>query len=426
MACSRRACPLQLIDRMNALHSSTDPAATGDDATLVPARLAGVPMTEPADEAQGVVAAANTVLATLTNWLRVVTRYGSLIILLAFMTAVPGLQILTFGYLLEVSGRLARGEKLAASLPWLAYANRLTLAFIAGVLVTLPVHLLYHWSSVADLVDPGSDKAASLRFGGDLAAVTAFIYLTWAWLRGGRLTAYLWPAPGRFFQQIWRPQTWLTARDQAWELTLRLHVPQLFWLGLLGLLGTFLWIVVPAVLIITAIRQGEGGGAGVLGIVAFLLMGVGLTYLPVLQTRLAKSGRLRSMFQIRSARNDFRQAPWAITIAMLALYLLAVPLYLLKIETLPPEVQWLPCLLFIALALPSRIGLGFALRRSGRLPIKPGLTGVFQRATARLAQPVIVGTYLLAIFVSQFFDASGLDTWLHQHAILIPAPLIGR
>lgn len=42
----------------------------------------------------------------------------------------------------------------------------------------------------------------------------------------------------------------------------------------------------------------------------------------------------------------------------------------------------------------------------------------------RLIMPLVVGVYLLFVYVSQYISWDGLLTWVQQHAILIPVPFL--
>ncbi len=349
-------------------------------------------------------------------------RAASLVLLLALLTAVPAFQLISFGYMLEASGRLARGRSLAESLPWFRQAGRLALALLMLVLFSLPVHLLTHWAQVAQAIDPHSGDVGLMRGGAVFAAVLATGHLSWAWIRGGRLRNYLWPAPLQFLREIWRPRTWIDAKQRLWQLWVSLEIPRLFWLGLRCTLATLVYILPPAVLIMTVVREGKGGGAGLVGFLAVAMMGVVLLYIPLLQARFAAENRIRAMFEWRAARGSFRHAPLVLTLGIALTYLLAVPLYLLKIEATPQETLWLPCLFFVVLMLPARIAMGLAMRRARRVALPHGFWAGCARWGGRLMLPGVVAFYLAVLYLSQYIYWDGLQTWVEQHAILAPVP----
>ncbi|MFG0262520.1 MAG: DUF4013 domain-containing protein, partial [Novipirellula sp. JB048] len=103
----------------------------------------------------------------------------SLIVLLAIFTSIPLIQLIAFGYLLDVAGRLAGGSKLSESLPNRERAGKVGLAALAIFLASLPTQLLIHWESVAQLIDPGSEQAATMRFWAMTLCYLAIGYLVW-------------------------------------------------------------------------------------------------------------------------------------------------------------------------------------------------------------------------------------------------------
>lgn len=365
-------------------------------------------------------------LAVCTAIVRNVFDYLWLVTILAVMTALPVIQLIAFGYLLDVAGRLASGAKLRDTLDWLRPAGRLGLAIVAIATFAAPIHLLTHWARAADLVSPGTPQAEAIR---RLSVVLVFIavpYLGWAWVRGGRLGDYLWPRPIEFLKRGWRPTTWLYASDRLWDFIVSWHFPKRFWLGVRGAFATLVWLL-PAIVIIAANREGQTGLAGLVGGLAFLAMGVSLLYLPMLQANFAAENRIKAMFQWKRIRQDFRRAPWAWLAAMvLSLVVLPIPLYLLKIEPPPPELVWLPTWFFIFLMLPARIACGLALRRARSKPEPTGKWAIVSRWTVRLAMPAVVGTYLLFVYLSQYVSWDGLQTWVQQHAVLVPVPFVGK
>ncbi|TWU56909.1 hypothetical protein Poly51_28270 [Rubripirellula tenax] len=350
---------------------------------------------------------------------------ASLIVLLAILTAIPLLQLIAFGYLLSVSGGLASGAKFRDALPKLSEAGQIGMTLLAVLIAALPTQLLTHWESVASLIQPGSNQAAMIRVAAIAASLFATGYLLWAWVRGGKLRHYLWPEPKRFVKQAWRPSTWTSMPDRLWDFTVSLNLPTYFWLGLRGALGTLVWLI-PAMIIIAAFRNGETGLAGLVGFVSLVLLGIALMYLPMLQAHFAAENRIGALFEVRRIRSDFRRAPWAWLAAMVCgLVILPIPLYLLKIEATPREVVWLPCLIFVAFILPARIAEGLALRRARSRPEPVGRWATISRRTVRVLLVPVVAVYLLFVYVSQYTSWDGLQTWVQQHAILIPVPFLG-
>ena len=362
-------------------------------------------------------------------WLGWIVRHTfellSLVTLLAVMTAIPVIQLISFGYLLNVAGRLASGRKLFEALQWRAAAGKIGLALVAILLLSVPIRLLTHWATVAEVIAPGTQKAELLRVGAVLLTLAVMAHLSWAWARGGRLRHYLWPSPRLWFASVWRPSTWLAAADRLIAMVRSLEIPRLFWLGLRGAVGTLIWLS-PTIAIIAVTRNGQTGIAGLVGGIAFICLGVVLLYLPMLQANFAAENRLRAMFALRKIRGDFRRAPWAWLGAMfLTLVLLPIPLYLLKIEPPPSELMWLPTWFFIVLMLPARVASGLALRRARSKPEPVGVWAGFSRWTVRLLTPAVVGVYLLFVYLSQYVSWDGLQTWVQQHAVLVPVPFVG-
>lgn len=349
-----------------------------------------------------------------------------LVTVLALMTAVPLVQLIAFGYLLDIAGRLTNGRGIRDSLDWLRPAGQLGKAIMATLLVALPISLLGHWASVADIVSPGSEQATILRRLASGLVVVGTLHLGWAWARGGRVWHYFWPQPLLFLKRAWRPSTWAAAADRLGIWLASWHFGRRFWLGVRGAAATLIWLL-PATVIIAANRHGQTGLAGLVGALALLALGVALTYLPMLQANFAAEDRFGAMFEVRRIRQDFRHAPWAwVGAMMLALVLLPIPLYLLKIEPPPRELVWLPTWLFIAFMMPARIACGLALRRARNRPARVGWVAGFWRWSARAAIVPIVAVYLLFVYLSQYTSWDGLQTWVQQHAVLVPVPFVAK
>ena len=359
-----------------------------------------------------------------------------LLVLLAFVTAVPIIQLMTLGYFFLVAGRLASGETVARSVAGLNRAGQIGGILTALGIASLPTQLLAHWESVATIIQPGSEAATTMRGFAITFSLLATVYLWWAWARGGEWRHYLWPEPIRFFREAWRPSLWSNVSDRLWRFVSAMQLPNLFWLGLRGATATLVWLI-PAMVIMIVTREGERAVAGLLGGVCFVILGYFLLTLPMLQAHFGAENQISAMFDFKRVRRDVHFAPWSYATSLLiALVLMPIPLYLLKIEATPEEIVWLPCLVFVTFMLPARIATGLALRRGRRLrqvmeirnegQFEKGVWPTASRWVVRfLVAPAIAAIYLFVLFGSQFTSWDGVDTWVRQHALLVPVPFVG-
>src|SRR5262249_23985745 len=140
------------------------------------------------------------------------------------------------------------------------------------------------------------------------------------------------------------------------------------------------------------------------------------------QTRFAAENRFKALFEVGGARQWFRKGPWVFVISLLLSLALALPLYLLKVEIIPRDAAWLPSLLFVTFALPSRFITGYACGRAAR---RERPRNWFSRQLARLAMLPIVGAYVGIVYFTQYTSWYGIGSLLEQHAFLLPVPFLG-
>jgi hypothetical protein len=408
---------------MSSIVDEVDAAAAGPAPLLAELESSAPrePMGEPA--APELPAAVARWWVRLGRWLFVrPVELASLVVVLAVFAAIPFLQLAVLGYFIEASGRLARGGRWRDALPQLPTLSRLGLALIAVFLAALPARVLAYYAYAGDLIEAGNPRSVGFRVAAVFAVLAAIVWLAWAWARGGRLRDYVWPAPRQFFRTAWRPRTWLAAEGRWWSGLVSLRIPQRMWLGLRCVVGALIWLSIPALLLIGAMRNGTTGLAGLVGAVGLLVLFFVLLYLPMLQAEFARTERLRSMFALRTVRGYFRRAPLAYWLGLAATLLAAVPLYLLKIEATPAEAAWLPSLFFVALMLPAHLVTGWAVNRGVRQPEPRGFWRGLLRWTMRLLSPPLVLFYILVLYAAQFTAWEGLAVWLQQHAFLLPVP----
>lgn len=337
---------------------------------------------------------------------------------LAVLAAIPVVQFLSLGYLLEASGRIARSGRLRDGFLGVRQAARVGSMVLGIWLMLLPLRLLADLAESAALIDPGGPVAAAWRFVLLVLTCLMFLHLVVAIGRGGRLRHFLWP----FTNPIWlvrrlaRGGWYAEGRDAVWDFAVSLRLPYYFWLGLRGFAGGLLWLFVPVTLI-AASRHNPG--LAVLWLPLFFLI---LHAVLFLQTRFATENRFRAFFEIGPICEWYLRAPWAFAVALTATLLFAVPLYLLKIEAIPREAEWLPGLLFISFIFPARLLTGWACGRARR---RPRRCHAFFCLTAPLLMTPAVAFYMLIVFFSQYTAWKGIASLYEQHAFLLPVPLIG-
>jgi hypothetical protein len=338
---------------------------------------------------------------------------AALIVGLSLLATYPLAQLLSLGYLLEASGRVARTGRLQDGFIGFRKAARLGSIVLGVWVVMLPLQFASTMAAAARLIEPGcpADRGWSMAL--VVLSVLAVMHVIGACWRGGRVRHFLWPRPIVTIRRLARATAWGEARDATWAFLIGLRLPYYFWLGLRGFMGGLAWLLVP----ITLLAAGQKmPAAGFLG--GLLLMWV-LLYLPFVQTRFAAENRFRAIFEVRGARRLFRRAPLMFWLSLVCTLSFALPLYLLKIEMVPREAAWLPSLLFVTFIYPARLltgwSCGLAARRTRN---RHWLT----RQLARLAMVPVVALYVFIVFFTQYTSWHGVASLYEQHAFLVPVP----
>jgi hypothetical protein len=340
---------------------------------------------------------------------------------LAILAAIPIVQFLSLGYLLECSGRIARTGSFRSGFIGIRLAARLGGIVFASWLLLIPVRLAADYAHSASIIDPGGPMAQRWRIGlGFLIGLTAFHILT-AIANGGKFRHFLSPfniifvlkklAAGGFYRK---------SRDAVWDTLISLRLPYYFKLGFKGFITAMAWLVVPVSLI--AISRATFTGSILIGFIGAFLLGLVVMYLPFLQARLGETGRLGAAFELRAVRRDYQKAPWLFAFAFVTTLLFALPLYLLKIEVVPAEAAWLPSLVFIVFMVPSRLLVGWALARANR---REDARHWFFRWTGRVPFLPVAAVYVLFVFFAQYTSWNGIGSLYEQHAFSLPVPFFG-
>ncbi|OWK35075.1 hypothetical protein FRUB_09917 [Fimbriiglobus ruber] len=348
---------------------------------------------------------------------------AALLVALAVLAALPVLQFLSLGYLLESAARVARSGRLRDGFFGMRTAARLGGIVLGSWLLLLPVRYVADVAHTARIIDPTGRAADGWRTGLLVLIGITAVHIATVCARGGKLRYFLWP-----FNSVWvvlrvaRGGFYAESRDAVWDFVTSLRLPYYFWLGFRGFIGAVSWLLIPISMIAAGRAQAHVPIAGTVAFFGACLLALVLLYLPFLQTRIAVTNRLSAVWNVLEVRREFRRAPYAFAFAFVATLLFALPLYLLKIQIVPREAAWLPSLVFIAFIFPARLWTGWAMSRAAR---RPAPRHWFFRWTARLPLLPAAAFYVLIVFFTQYTSWNGVWSLYEQHAFLVPVPFFG-
>lgn len=346
--------------------------------------------------------------------------FVALLVLVAACSVVPVLNFLSLGYLLHVSGTVARTGRFRDGFIGVRKAAVLGSIAAGTWIVVWPARLVSKMWKDAELISPGSGVARAWHAGLVVVIAITLVHLFWSCVRGGKLRHFLWPQPLRFMRWLRTGQKFEGVQSRITDYVVGLHLPTYFWLGLRGFVGALAWLIVPVGILLAATRLPVGGSVLLSLLGGGLLLAVAI-HLPFLQARFAESGRFGAMFELREVRRLFLRAPLAFWFSLLITLLFAVPLYLLKIELTPKELAWLPSLLFVVFIFPARVLTGWAMSRATR---REEPRHWFARWAARLGIVPVAVFYTLVVYFTPYLSWNGTWSLLEQHAFLVPAPLM--
>jgi hypothetical protein len=339
----------------------------------------------------------------------------TLIVALAVLAAIPVLQFLSLGYLLEAGGRIARTGRFRKGFIGVRKAARVSSIVLGTWLMLLPLRVVSSLEVSAQLIDPDGPVAQQWRLALVVLTLVMTVHIVVAWSRGGKLRHFLVPFtnPIWLVRRLWRGGYYAEARDAIWDFVVSLRLPYYFWLGVRGFAGAFAWLVLPITLLAL------GRVAGILGLVGGILLAFVLLNIPFLQMRFAAENRFGALFELGPVRHLFRRAPLAFAIALVITLLFALPLYLLKIEMIPREAAWLPSLVFIVFIFPARLLAGCAYARAESMSTPRHW---ILRWSARLVMVPVALFYVVIVFFTQYTAWTGVWSLYEQHAFLLPVP----
>jgi hypothetical protein len=362
-------------------------------------------------------AAASLIGGVLDNILGAIT----LIAALAALAVIPVLQFLSLGYLLEAGGRIARTGRIRDGFIGLRIAARAGTIIAGTWLMLLPLRFISSMATDAQLIDPGGSIAHGWKLALTLCTIAMVIHIAFAIACGGRLHNFFLPFinPVILGYRVWQGGYYARARDAVWDYVMSLRLPYYFWIGLRGFAGGFVWLVLPVTMLAL------GRIAPLVGFAGGACLVIVLLFLPFLQINQIARNRFITILDFPRVALLYSRAPIAFAVAFIAMLLLAIPLYLLKIELVPRELAWIPSVFFIISIFPARVLTGWAFARAERKIPRHVVLRIFAML---VGLPIMFATsifYVIILFFSQYTSWGGVWSLYQQHAFLLPVPFLG-
>ena len=346
-----------------------------------------------------------------------------LVLILAILAAIPGLNILTLGYLIDPQKRVAQTGQLRNGFPLMVLAPRLGVIVFFCILFLIPVRLqATRVSDAAVILGESHARVEQMAVHLRVLQTVVAAHLILAIARGG--------TPGCFLRPIknvrWFLRTAFSSHGRAemstgLEQVLQVVKPwQHFWAGFKAFTGAVLWLLIPAGLLVA--YSAPGRTAPLFGVASFLgviLMIPVTAWLPLLQVHQAVTGRFRAIFEIRTARRIIRNAPVVWMLTTILMYAMTFPLYLAKIRLLPADAMLVLTPFFIILTYPARILVARAYHR-GMAKEEPAWRSVHWGV--RLVMLPLLLAHAVFLFFTPAISELGKNAPLENQAFLGPVP----
>jgi len=357
---------------------------------------------------------------------RIAWQSVAIVLLISVVATIPILQFASLGYMLECAARVSRGQPWIHCFPGSKLAGKIMLVALCAFITWLPIWFLADLAYTAEIIEPGANSARFLRILARIAAAGWIAWVLWAVFRGGKIRHFIWPAPILAIKSLFSKQFWRDAENQLWQFANSLKLPKLLLLGWMASVGALIWLTFPASLIVVGLSSPDSGGAGLLGLLGAVLMTWVLLQLPLLQVKMARDYRFLSVLDVRESRRIFQAAPWSVCLATSFFFLLAIPLYLFRIEKPPSELWWIFSIFFVLFMFPAKLAIGWAVRRACDKQLKSEGRSFrlfwLWRYCAWVPQLAVALVYLGTLYIARFALWEGTASVYLQHAFLPPVP----
>jgi hypothetical protein len=343
----------------------------------------------------------------------------TLVLALAVVAAIPIVNFIALGYLLEVEGRVARSGRFRDAFPLLPLAPRVG-GMVLGIWIWLTPLRFIAWAAAdARLIAPGSPADIGWHVALRIAMVLITIHLCLSLARGGRLSCFFRPFKNLFWlRRQWKAGGyWDRAEQAVWDFLNQFRRSYYFWKGFKAWAGAALWLIIPTLLFAAAKKP--NGVAAIISIAGGVLLAIVFTWVPFLQARFSIDGRFAAFKELKTIREMYRRAPLCWALATIVTYALSLPLFLSTIVLPPQDALWLVTPIFIISIYPARVLTGWAYFQAAKRETRAWFSLRF--VTGLVLMPLVM-VYTFILFFTQFIGSSGKLVLFQHHALLLPRP----
>ena len=122
----------------------------------------------------------------VASWIDWAFGFAAVMVLVAVCSVVPGLNFLSLGYLLHVSGKVARTGRLRDGFIGVRKASVIGSVAAGAWVVMWPARIAEGFWRDAEIIAAGSRIAMLWKAGAIVLLVLTLIHIAWACQRGGR------------------------------------------------------------------------------------------------------------------------------------------------------------------------------------------------------------------------------------------------
>jgi hypothetical protein len=345
-----------------------------------------------------------------------------IVLTLAVLAAIPALNILALGYLIEPQRRVAVSGRLRDGFPLMILAPRLGIMLLCVLLFQLP--LRFQATRVSDaMVLLGPDHARTQAFATALTVMQWFIgtHLVFAILNGSTLSCYLRPIRNlRRGLKLLLTSAGRSELSVGIDLVISILQPlRHFLAGLRAYFGAVIWLIIPASLLVAYSPPDRVKPVfGLLAAIGVVLMILVVAWLPFLQVQQIVAGRFKAILAVREIRRRIRTAPFAWMFSTILFCVMTLPLYLGKVRLPPADALLILTPVFVVLIYPARLAVAWAWHRGSR----PTPARRLYHVVARLLMIPILAVYAIFLLLTPTISELGRAAPFENPAFLGPLP----